>query len=207
MSIAENLTTIAENMPKVHDAGKLEERNAFWEVFQKGGKRTGWQYAFAYDGWTDDNYNPIYPIRIPSTNTNMYYDSGITNTKVSLDASGRKLNYTFRDNAIVTIPELIVDEDTEINNGFTSCSKLKNITFIGVLGKSVTMSACPLTLGSVKNIISCLKDYSGEAPFTYTLTLKDSCKTSLEADTETVEFNGESYTYFELVTAKGWNLA
>lgn len=205
MSIAEKLTMIAENEQRVFDAGKKAEQRAFWEQFQK---RTQWQYAFAYsNAWTDENYNPIYPIRIPSANTNMYYQADITNTKVPLDASDRTLNYTFRDSDIVTIPELIVNESTDLNQAFTGASKLRNITITGTLANDVTMNACPLTVESMKSIIKALKDISETASGAYTLTLSDARKTMLEEDTETVEYEGVSYTYFGLITRKGWNLA
>lgn len=207
MSTADNLNTIAENVPKVFEAGKEAERRAFWEVFQNGGNRTNWQYAFFSVYWDDRTYNPIYSMTVGNTNNNMFYNTSITDTKVSIDISGTTLNYTFRNAGIVTMPELIVDETTVISNGFSGASALQNITITGTFGNSVSMSSCPLIVESMKNIISALKDYSTESPFTYTLTLKDSCKTALESDTETVELNGATYTYFELITAKGWNLA
>lgn len=205
MSMGEKLEIIAENVPKVFEAGKKEEQRAFWEQFQK---RTQWQYAFAYAGaWTDENYNPIYIIKISSTNTNMYYDTNITNTKVSLDASGRTLNYTFRDSDIETIPELIVNESTDLNNGFTSCSKLKNITITGTLAKSVTMNACPLTVESMKSIILALKDYSGTGDEgTYSVTFSSARKTMLEEEGATAVYNGTACTWAELIEHKGWYL-
>ena len=111
---------------------------------------------------------------------------------------------------LVTIDKIILPPEGTIisfNTVFYGCDKLKNVLFDGIIDKSISFSDCPLTVESMKNIISCLKDYSLENAFTYTLTLSDSCKTALEADTEKVEFNGQSYTYFELITAKGWNLA
>ena len=40
MSIAEKLTTVAENVPKVYEAGKKAEYDAFWDKYQNNGKRT-----------------------------------------------------------------------------------------------------------------------------------------------------------------------
>lgn len=110
---------------------------------------------------------------------------------------------------LVTIDKIIVSDagDQPFTQTFNACNVLKNITFEGVIGRSISFPHSPLTVESMKSIISCLKDYSTESPFTYTLTLKDSSKTALQADTETVKFNGEDYTYFELIIAKGWNLA
>lgn len=197
------LDEMAQSIPTVFNAGKEAEEKAFWEVFQK---RTSWQYAFAYNGWTDENYNPIYPIRIGSTNTNMYYSSGITDTKVSLDASARTLNYTFRDSAIVTIPELIVNESTDINQGFTNATALKNISITGTIGTNFKISWCPLSVDSIKSIITALKDYTGISEYNCTLTVKKSAFGTLEAEGATAEYNGVACTWAELIDNKKWNL-
>ena len=59
MSIAEKLTTIAENMQKVYDAGKAsagdsggyeegysQAESDFWDAFQQNGNRTFYEYGF-----------------------------------------------------------------------------------------------------------------------------------------------------------------
>ena len=85
---------------------------------------------------------------------------------------------------------------------------LKNITFKGEIPISLAFSFSPLTVESMKSIITHLKNYAGsENEGKCTLTLKDECKTNLQEDTERVELDGVVYTYFELIEAKGWNLA
>ena len=109
-----------------------------------------------------------------------------------------------------TVRKIIFESGAKISFAslFTNCTRLANIDEIeGSIEHNISFSSSPLTGETMKRIILHLKDYSTDAPFTYTLTLKDSCKTALQADTETVKFNGEDYTYFELITAKGWNLA
>jgi len=85
MSIAEKLTMIAENEPKVYDVGYAQgyekgvhdgstagadaERKAFWDVLQNYGNRTDYSYAFYGEVWTKDNFKPIYNIQP----TNAYY--------------------------------------------------------------------------------------------------------------------------------------
>lgn len=125
--------------------------------------------------------------------------------KVSTKKSTQRLCYYC--SKLVTIEKIIADEANLWGNSFYYCSKLENVVFEGVIGASINFAQSPLTVASMKSIISCLKDCSTTDSFKYTLTLKDSCKTELEADTETVEFNGQSYTYFNLISAKGWNLA
>lgn len=67
MSIAEKLTTVAENVPKVYDAGKQAEYDAFWDTFQDYGKRKRYAYAFyspqASNYWSNTTLKPKYPIQ------------------------------------------------------------------------------------------------------------------------------------------------
>lgn len=64
MSIADKLTTIAENEPKVYDAGYKAGADAlhkaFCDIFQNGGKRTNYSRAFYGEGWTDKTFKPTY---------------------------------------------------------------------------------------------------------------------------------------------------
>jgi hypothetical protein len=147
------------------------------------------------------------------TNSGYAFDNAMLTRIPEIDNSKSTFTAMFRQapglTRLTTIDKVICSDEGDQNftQTFNYCSALQNITFEGVIGRSISFSSSPLTVDSMKSIISCLKDYSTESPFNYTLTLKDSCKTALESDTETVEFNGATYTYFELITAKGWNLA
>lgn len=46
MSVAEKLTTIAENEQKVYEAGKQESKEAFWRGFTQNGARKTYDYVF-----------------------------------------------------------------------------------------------------------------------------------------------------------------
>ena len=104
-TIADKLLLIAENEPKIYQAGyekgkaegggesyeeiyaqgKAEgmaegqeaERNAFWETNQVGGNREHYNYAYAHFGYDDSNFNPIYPIVPTNSNgiANMFYSN------------------------------------------------------------------------------------------------------------------------------------
>lgn len=107
-----------------------------------------------------------------------------------------------------TIEILRVLDITTYPSTFSYCKSLEYIRFEGTIGTSISFSYSPLDVESMKDIITHLKNYTGtENEGTYTLTLKDECKTILQEDTQTVELGGEVYTYFELIAAKGWNLA
>ena len=95
---------------------------------------------------------------------------------------------------------------TAITSCFTNCSKLSDITVHGTIPVSISFSYSPLTVESMKSIITHLKNCSGtEDAGKYTLTLKDSCKT-LMAEQGTIEELGGK-TYDQYITDIGWNLA
>lgn len=79
MSIADKLITIAENEQKVYskgnDDGFMEGWNAgygrngislfperFWEMFQEGGKRT--DYSYAFQRWSAAHFSPKYDLTV-----------------------------------------------------------------------------------------------------------------------------------------------
>lgn len=61
MSVAEKLTTIAENEQRVYDAGKKEQYNELWDAIQINGNRTNYDRAFY--AWTENVFRPKYDIR------------------------------------------------------------------------------------------------------------------------------------------------
>ena len=73
MSIAEKVTTIAENQEKVYDAGyekgKLEGGagdswyDTFWDSFQDNGNPDGRRYSYAFYYWNRDMFYPKYDIK------------------------------------------------------------------------------------------------------------------------------------------------
>lgn len=68
MSIADKLTTIAENVPKVYDAGKKSQYDEFWDAYQNYGNRTVYAYRFA-GNWASALFRPKYPIKLRADNT------------------------------------------------------------------------------------------------------------------------------------------
>ncbi len=72
MSIAEKLTTIAENQENVFDAGKQSEYDKFWDAFQVNGTRTFYTHAFCW-GWNFDNFYPKYDINVVGDGQRLCY--------------------------------------------------------------------------------------------------------------------------------------
>lgn len=60
MSIAEDLTIIAENVPIVHQVGYAKGEGDFWDVVQRSGARTFYEYGFAY--WDSEYLHPKHKV-------------------------------------------------------------------------------------------------------------------------------------------------
>lgn len=80
MSIADKLTTIAENQQKVYEAGQKSEYDRFWDLYQDGGNRTSYVYAFSGVGWNENTFAPKYDIK-PTNATNIFSNTYIRNLK------------------------------------------------------------------------------------------------------------------------------
>ena len=109
MSIAEKLTTVAENMPKVYEAGQQSEYDRFWDIYQDNGKRDGYRYGFAGNGWTEEIFKPKYDLK-PYDANGMFRGSYIVNLKERLETCGVVLD---------------LSECVSFSDGFNSCPKLK----------------------------------------------------------------------------------
>lgn len=142
--------------------------------------------TFAYwdKAYTTEGYVPDYGIQAP------------INYRYTFDSA----------TAIKTIEIVRSAENTTYEGTFQKCSNLTNITFEGVIGRDINFSACPLSVASLKNIISCLCDYTGSSEYSYTITLKASVFAVLEKEGATAEYNGTACTWAELIDNKKWNL-
>lgn len=245
MSIAEKLTTIAENEQKVYDAGKKLQYDKFWDNFNNCAEN--WDYRYAGLGWCKMNFRPTKDIVVSGRtfarhgwNRNELYDLaehlnslGVKITKMTsaresfmycttfsrlpeLDASRCTYFYdTFYGmTRLVTIDKYILNTDIATTwNGdlFHNCNRLVNINMEGsIIGKSISFSYSPLSVESMKSIISCLKDFSAEETadnhYSYAIVLSSACVTALEAEGATAEYNGTACTWVELIDNKKWVL-
>lgn len=197
MAIADSLNTIAENVPKVYEAGKKAEYDAFWDALQDYGDRDYYYYGFAYR-WNDDCYNPKYPIVCGGTTVNsangnaLFRTSPITDTKVDVTILYNAAGAFYGCTKLKTIRKLIVTETTSYSNTFYQCSVLENIVIEGTIGKEINFGPCKnLTHDSLMSIINALKD--GVSSITCTLGT-----TNLEKLTDEEK---------AIATQKGWDLA
>ena len=220
MSIADKLTTVAENQQRVYDAGyakgkaeggggdydavydegynqgKKDEYDTFWDYYQDNGARTDYQYAFAYGGWRNANFKPKYPLANISNASSMFARCRLTRISVPLDFRGcTNCSFLFNNaQSLVTISSITFDEAcTNGSNMFASCKALENITVHGTINFDFAISACTkLTTDSVQSIIDALADLTGQSQKTATFASAiSSALTSEQKDT---------------ISAKNWKL-
>ena len=218
-------------------AGKQAEGLAYWKAITNNGARSNWDQAFAYSNYSDIEFpKPVVMTGSAQRVFRLYAGdklprkkdidmTGVTNVTAAFSfiyGGGRSVTIpdygipaldlysTVYDGAqaVETIEIIRCHEGTNFGSApFANCNKLTNVTFEGVIGTNLVMSACPLSAASLKNIITCLKDYAGtDSEYTYTLTLKSSAFSALEAEGATAEYNGTACTWRELIDNKKWNL-
>lgn len=94
MSIAEKLTTIAENEQKVFNAGVKSEYDRFWDNYQENGNRTNYARAFANSFWSTELFKPKYDIYPINAETLFYTNNSIADPESILNALGLKLDFS-----------------------------------------------------------------------------------------------------------------
>jgi hypothetical protein len=174
--------------------------------------RHGWNRADVYDLAEHLDNLGVKIIKMTSARETFLYCTMFSRLP-EIDASSCTYFYdTFYGmTRLVTIDKFVVNTDNATNwSGalFDNCVKLVNINMEGsIIGKSISFSVCPLSVESIKNIISCLKDCSGtDSEYKYTVTFKTSAFNVLESEGATAEYNGVACTWAELIDNKKWNL-
>ena len=134
MSVAEKLTTVAENMPKVFEAGKEAERDEFWALALRS--QNYMVYAFAGCCWKDETFKPKYDIKPKGSATSMFRECGIRNLKKCLEDAGVTLDLSAVTNAnlifgycgqLTTLPKLDLSSATSTNTAFNDDVVLETI--------------------------------------------------------------------------------
>lgn len=107
-----------------------------------------------------------------------------------------------------TIDKIVLKDDGSqtFSSPFSGCTVLENITFEGVIGRSISFSSSPLTLESACSIITHLKDYSGTADANkYTVTFSSNTWVLLdEAEWIFTLPNGDDCNSRDYIQSKGW---
>lgn len=153
MSIAEKLTTIAENQQKVYDAGMKAEWSAFWDVIQQFGNRRNYYGLFRF--WQTDYIRPKYKVQDTISRVDSFFQSSLVKkieaayfdfTNAVVDKNG----YYAMFNSCLNLEELedlkIQAKDTSYTGMFYGCSALRKIAAFRVSAGSIfniTFAACP----------------------------------------------------------------
>ena len=141
MSIADKLTTIAENVPKVYEAGKAAGGGVdagldlFWETYQQGGARTDYQDKFGDGNWTNETFRPKYTVWF-SGNQHQFRNPAVTDYELLKMINFSKVqNWSdyFREAPITHLPEL----DTRGTYGNTSLYQMFYKAKIEVVDKLI----------------------------------------------------------------------
>ncbi len=195
MSIAEKLTTVAENQQRVYDAGKKAEYDAFWDVYQSNGQPRN--YSNRFTQWSDAIYKPKYPIIVYENGSclSCFNNATITDTLVDITfQKGCDVRYFFSNcSKLETVRKIICDKTANVGSLFTNCSSLKNVTFEGEIGYGFSVSSSTvITHDSLMSIINALETKTSG---THTMTFGTDNLAKL-TDAEKA-----------IATQKGWTLA
>lgn len=151
-----------------YDEGKQDEYDRFWNILQNNGNAAGvnYYYKFAYSsngaGWTDENFNPKYPLICATGVTGgaclFYANTGITDTKVPIVVLGNNTGSTFYNaRKLVTIRKLTVNKNTAFTNTFQNNDALENIVMDGEIGQDFDIHwSTKLTKASIESIMATL---------------------------------------------------
>jgi hypothetical protein len=175
-SISPRMTIYTENADVALQVTYLATGDCkFWEVYQIGGKRTDY-YRFGTgttmgDGltpkeqwWTDENFNPIYPLTIENGQELFGSNVVLTDTKVPIVLVGTQMNYAFGGaKSLKTIRSLDITKCTSWVSPFYLCYALENITFVGTVSVDISFNySKKLTHESLMSIINALYDFSSD---------------------------------------------
>lgn len=163
MSIAEKLTTIAENEQRVFEAGEKSEYDAFWDGMQNYGNRTEYQSAFAR--WGNSTIEPKYPIKVSNAYElfrscsnltaipdNLTFDTTANNcsiytafyycsklVRIDQELKGRGATGVWNAftgcTSLISVKKLTIDATctNDLNNTFAQCTSLTDIEFAGTI--------------------------------------------------------------------------
>lgn len=195
---------LADKVDEVYEAGEQAEYDHFWDALQQNGTRKDY-YAF-FAGWGVEEFKPKYDITAHS-NFSLFYNSKITVIpKLIMFAGGQNVfayaaKLTTIESLVLNAPESARTFDGSSFTGVTALKHINQIT--GTIRQHLTMSTCPLSVDSMKNIINALADYSGTSnEDAYALTVSSTCWANLEAS----GLSPIGDTWQNYVISKGWRI-
>ncbi len=199
MSIAEKLTTIAENEQKVYEKGKESERRAWWSAVTANYTRTSYRLTFRDYNFSEvGGFNPPKTLKANQAGYMFHRSRGIPKiTKEQIDFSdvtdadyvfassdvqeieevycARELINTFSTTHLIRIGKLVIKQGAVFGRyPFQNCKRLTQIDEIeGVIPNSVSFKwSSELTAKTIKNIVSALSNNATGQTLTFNATAK-----------------------------------
>lgn len=226
MSIADKLTTIAENEQKVYDAGKKSQYDEFWDSFQDKGKRTDYNMAFSGLGWTDTTFKPKYKIKIIESAHRLFQGSRITDLTecgVEVDFSEcQQMQMTFYHTKFKKLGVINVKSTTTLANTFAYSLDLETIEELIIQNDGTT----PISINTFEYCVQ-LRNLIVNGKLGKSVSLKWSPNLTHESLISIInalkDYSGTTSTYtltlhadakaklteadIAIITQKGWTLA
>jgi hypothetical protein len=189
--------------------GKKAEYEAFWDSYQQQGNKNSYYQAFANGHWNNSTYNPKHPI-VCSADANsgqyvFYNFKRLKSTKKPIECRNTSLTYMFRAcNDLVEIPLLKLENILDFSNTFHTCNSLTDITIDGDIDKTINFNWSPLSVASMKSVITNLVPYTGDDSAKPTVKFNTDCWSALNADS--ISPDGESTWQDYVTTVLRWNV-
>ena len=196
---ADQVTRAREDLDRVYEAGKQAAYDAFWDSYQDYGNRTNYTHGFAGIGWTKENMQPKYPVRVVGWCERMFFKNQVkdlvfrdkfdfsqmtdcnylfaeagTETMDHLDLSGCQnlMNPFYYLPFLHTIGTLKLRDDGSqtFTNDWMYTEILENITIQGIIGNDVSFRLCKrLSAQSLGSIVAALSDTAAGKTVTFSL--------------------------------------
>ncbi|MBQ8741195.1 MAG: hypothetical protein IJY79_06565 [Clostridia bacterium] len=234
MSIAEKVTTIAENTPKVYNKGyedgKQTEYDRFWDSIYEYIEQNNTERLFMGFAWNDTTFKPSRNIVVKPYGRWTFQYCGVKNLKACLDDRGIKIDFTdalylvnfFSYSGIEHIGEIDLStcvNAVAISDIFTNMSKLVTIEKIK-LGDNIRFYGMPFSQDVKLQNITFEGELKESIGFAQSSLLTNAsiqniidCLADLtDTDTQTFTVHADVYKkiiangWDALITAKNWTL-
>lgn len=150
MTVAEKLQKIAENEPKVFDAGKHKEWSDFWDAFQLNGTRNAYTMAFGRGNFSIDTFYPKYSITLSGDASQAFYN--FLGQRVSANEPKWSLKDRFEHCGV----SFDTSKATALTQCFSWChfTELPTIDFTGLTSNANQVFAYMRFLVSIEKLIT-----------------------------------------------------
>lgn len=205
------IDTYAEKVDAI--TGGDNHYDMFWDSFQNYGDRKDYRFAFAYNGWNDECFDPKYPIGKENKTATQYvksvfeYNGLITDIKsdiIAVNTSNTTDRLFAGCTSLITIRKLKLGKNATFSGWFQGVNKLQNITIEGSIDVTISFAWSPLSKDSIYSVINALSDTTSEGTATFK-------KTAVNKAFETAEGANDGSTSDEwntLVASKpNWSIA